>query len=586
MGPFPLRKSSQLYASWVQQAGGTIKGAKAKAAATGVEGAVVDEEEEAKTVVPLWLLKQSNDEQMGRLFTLLRKVPAVIHWLLEQVTFPSFMQHQRLKLSASGQELGGSMLFGKRIGFSGTPSDLLPLDLGRCGYEKGSEGKMMHVLTNTDVMTTRSIEAGWTVKSLLEHIATAEPRFHALIDTGALITGLSNKEVAQQLLSLGLSTWCEGIVFLDENDEKMILVKATGRVLKLSQCGIAVEKRFAFYDQIHTTGMDIKHCLSARAALTLGKDMVFRDLAQGAFRMRGIGEGQTVSLLVIPEVKELMTRQLTKAGYKEGRTLETSVEANGSMQKAALLDVTAWLVINSMRTERLQFDQLCGQNLANIWRQNAFDQLIDGHRRFAVKPTAAAGYMSEMLGEAFVSNRDGHVSRSRIEGRVLALYFRNKRHSSVGTCDAALREIYEQYKGGKGIALEVIQIEDVGTTDAFQASFREMPWLAVPFSHARRRHALRKLFEVEHDGMAVVLLNQEGAVITRNGLQALELAHSCSRALDKKAKARKSMNSEKEALDYENGRLAKEMEILAPVLAKVETAKKMMASLKQGVERD
>jgi hypothetical protein len=54
----------------------------------------------------------------------------------------------------------------------------------------------------------------------------------------------------------------------------MILVRATGRVLKLSQCGIAVEQRFAFYDQIHTTGMDIKHCLSARAALTLGKDMV------------------------------------------------------------------------------------------------------------------------------------------------------------------------------------------------------------------------------------------------------------------------------------------------------------------------
>jgi hypothetical protein len=60
----------------------------------------------------------------------------------------------------------------------------------------------------------------------------------------------------------------------------VILVKATGRVLKLSQCGIAVENRFAFYDQIHTTGMDIKHTLNAAAALTLGKDMVFRDLAQ------------------------------------------------------------------------------------------------------------------------------------------------------------------------------------------------------------------------------------------------------------------------------------------------------------------
>ena len=268
-------------------------------------------------VVPLWLLKQSNEEQMTKLYELLRKLPACIHWLLEQVLFPSFMQHQLLKLSASGQELGGSMLFGRRIGFSGTPSDLLPLDLGSCGYEKGSDGKMLHVLTDPEVvMRTQAIAAGWTVKSLLRHVANAEPKLNALIDTGALITGLRNKSVAHYLLAHGLGRWCEGVVFLDESDEKMILVKATGRVLKLSQCGVSVEKRFAFYDQIHTTGMDIKHALNARAALTLGKDMVFRDLAQGAFRMRGIGEGQTVTLLVIPEVQQLMQRQLAKAGHR------------------------------------------------------------------------------------------------------------------------------------------------------------------------------------------------------------------------------------------------------------------------------
>ena len=50
-------------------------------------------------------------------------------------------------------------------------------------------------------------------------------------------------------------------------------------------------------DQVHTTGMDIKQAASARAALTLGKDMSFRDYAQGAYRMRGIGKGQTVELL-------------------------------------------------------------------------------------------------------------------------------------------------------------------------------------------------------------------------------------------------------------------------------------------------
>jgi hypothetical protein len=280
VGPYKLRKSAQLYESWVEQAGGVIKGSTKGAGAKDISDPsasgssvssgslmdTMDEEDSEDTVVPLWLLKQSNDEQVAKLFKLLHKLPACVHWLLEQVVFPSFMQHQALKLSASGQELGGSTLFHtRRIGFSGTPSDLLPLDLGSCGYEEGSDGKMVHVLTNDEVVNVQFAPADWTVDSLIQMIASSEPRYNALIDTGALITGLSNEGVAKKLLSFpSMARWCEGVVFLDESDEKVILVRATGRVLKLSQCGISVENRFAFYDQIHTTGMD-----SASAGLDL-----------------------------------------------------------------------------------------------------------------------------------------------------------------------------------------------------------------------------------------------------------------------------------------------------------------------------
>merc|ERR1712187_643466 len=99
---------------------------------------------------------------------------------------------------------------------------------------------------------------------------------------------MSNYDVAKYFLDHGLK-WAEGVVFLDQDDKQQILIRATGRVVQLSQCGIEKQNRFAFYDQIHTTGMDIKHVYNATAVLTLGKDMVFRDYAQGAFRMRGIG---------------------------------------------------------------------------------------------------------------------------------------------------------------------------------------------------------------------------------------------------------------------------------------------------------
>ncbi len=41
-----------------------------------------------------------------------------------------------------------------------------------------------------------------------------------------------------------------------------------------------------------------------------------------------------------------------------------------------LVDVAAWLVINSMRSERIQFNQLCIQNVSNVWRKNSFKTLL------------------------------------------------------------------------------------------------------------------------------------------------------------------------------------------------------------------
>ena len=214
----------------------------------------------------------------------------------------------------------------------------------------------------------------------------------------------------------GAPAGTEGVAFLDADDRKMVYVRSTGNILRLEESAVSRDAQFCFYDQIHTTGMDIKHALNARAALTLGKDMTFRDLAQGAFRMRGIGEGQTVAMVAIPEVQQLMSRQLAKAGY-------VGAAAADRGQSQLLRDVSAWLVVNSMRMERVQFDQLCHQNLAHVWRRNAFDQLLDDHKRFKVRDDAASGFVLDMLGEAFFSNREGATSRSALDGKVLGIYF-------------------------------------------------------------------------------------------------------------------------------------------------------------------
>jgi hypothetical protein len=76
--------------------------------------------------------------------------------------------------------------------------------------------------------------------------------------------------------------------------------------------------RFTFFDQIHTTGIDIKQTPTARAVITIGKDMVFRDYAQGAYRMRGIGKGQCIHLYLVPEVISLVKQTLQSCSAETG----------------------------------------------------------------------------------------------------------------------------------------------------------------------------------------------------------------------------------------------------------------------------
>ena len=233
---------------------------------------------------PLHLLDVADEDQRLLLLKLLSRLPQLIEHYLSSYIFPQTMLHQTVKLSANAQELGGDLLFKTRLGFSGTPSDLLPLELGHCHYAQGDDAKVLQILTSTDHCAYTALPFDWSVDSLLAEIANASPAFHALIDTGALVTGLTNLQVAQELLQRGLPD-VDAVIFLDELDRKMALLRNGFKVVELAECGVALERRFSFYDCAHHRH-DIQQLMNAHAALTLGKDMVFRDYAQGAFRMR------------------------------------------------------------------------------------------------------------------------------------------------------------------------------------------------------------------------------------------------------------------------------------------------------------
>ena len=85
--------------------------------------------------------------------------------------------------------------------------------------------------------------------------------------------------------------------------------------------------------------------------------------------MRGIGNGQKIKVLIIPEVKELMHREL--AIINAGRDA-----AAAAVERRTLEDICAWLVVNSARSEKTQWSMLCLQNVSNVYRKNAYSTLL------------------------------------------------------------------------------------------------------------------------------------------------------------------------------------------------------------------
>ncbi|CUG89319.1 zinc finger protein, putative [Bodo saltans] len=354
VGASEQRPASRLYASWLHAA------------------AAVSSSSTSTSRIPLSQLQIQDPAHLHALHNTFKRVPSVLYYYLSHHVFPRTMNFQQLKISACGHELGSSLLFQKRIGFSGTPSNLLPLDLGECCYEPGSDGHMLSVLTNPSVTTCELLPDDWSPLSLLRRIATANPPFHSLIDTGALITNMDNEQVARYLLEFLPPAQFEGVVFLDSSDRQVVLLRSSEMIVPIAQCGIPLSRRFTFFDQVHTTGMDIKQMPTATAVVTLGKDLVFRDYAQGSYRMRGIGKGQRLRVYVIPEVHVRLADVLGPS-RRTGR-LE--------------VDVPAWLILNAMRLEGLQFVKLCQQELLNIWRKRALQVLLSPPTTTSASTTA------------------------------------------------------------------------------------------------------------------------------------------------------------------------------------------------------
>eukprot|EP01050_Picozoa_sp_SAG11_P015091 SAG11_NODE_1922_length_4061_cov_13.009339_5_plen_312_part_00 len=126
------------------------------------------------TDLSLQTIQIEEPKQLMHCWQLLQHLPDSIYYFLNQVVFPKTMHSQINKISASGQALGSSLLFRQRIGFSGTPSSLLPTEFQPCHFEVASEGKIISTLCDPMLMAHTiypRLGKQWTVEGLLQRVA-------------------------------------------------------------------------------------------------------------------------------------------------------------------------------------------------------------------------------------------------------------------------------------------------------------------------------------------------------------------------------------------------------------------------------
>ena len=163
----------------------------------------------------------------------------------------------------------------------------------------------------------------------------------------------------QRKEKLGRKSVC---VFLDDRDAKMVVSEDDSAPYELERCGVALDLRMTFYDHVHTTGIDIKQSLDAVAVVTLGKDMTLRDYSQGCWRMRALGKGQCIHLLFTPEIQGMISGINKDSG-------------DSAVRPVTIIDVVAWLSVNSMLSEKMQWQHLQSQVLADCYRRKAVEFL-------------------------------------------------------------------------------------------------------------------------------------------------------------------------------------------------------------------
>ncbi|KAH7902811.1 hypothetical protein BJ138DRAFT_1021495, partial [Hygrophoropsis aurantiaca] len=251
---------------------------------------------------------ESSQQRKEYLIPIFRRNQAVINFFLSQVVFPKEAKEFPLKLVCSGWDLA-ERKSNVTTGFSGTNDNryLLPLSITQHDpeHQLSTNARVLSYLLQPENQYYIRVENDngerLTVDQFLQVLVAQTPDIQVLLDVGAQMLDLQNKELAAHWLKL--KPHAQAAVYFNEKDELAVISRDGNVELFVSSpFSQQLDQCLLYLDDAHTRGTDVKLPSGFRAAVTLGPKLAKDRLIQGCMRMRKLGKGHSIMFFASTEV--------------------------------------------------------------------------------------------------------------------------------------------------------------------------------------------------------------------------------------------------------------------------------------------
>lgn len=243
---------------------------------------------------------------------------AIDFWL-SKVVYPHEAKTFENKLMATPWDLCNENMKHRVTGFSGTndTKNILPISIAQNDLEKleNTNENVRKILLRYENQKYENLPANISAKHILEKLAGLN--IPVLLDSGALMLELNNKQVAEEWLNLTRDHLYDAAIYFDSKDI-LQTIDRNGTIAEFD-CSVYREnlKRCLVYlDDTHTRGTDLKFPSNWKACVTLSGEITRDKTVQACMRMRQLGKDHSIEFWASFEA-DLRIRDVCKLSRNE-----------------------------------------------------------------------------------------------------------------------------------------------------------------------------------------------------------------------------------------------------------------------------